>query len=143
MKAVNPPSLDLINEYLKFTLVLNDAIQQAHQDDPVQTLKFEDYSTDEEGYLLNSSDWNENFANLAAKQDGLELTEDHWRILRFLQEYYEEYQVSPATRVLVKAIRKKWGKEKGNSRYLYELFPFGPGKQAIRYAGLYKPTIGI
>jgi len=43
-------------------------------------------------------------------------------------------------RVLTKAVGKKLGKDKGNSKYLYGLFPYGPAKQACRYAGLPKPT---
>jgi len=43
-------------------------------------------------------------------------------------------------RVLTKAVGKKMGKDKGNSKYLYGLFPYGPAKQACRYAGLPKPT---
>ena len=42
--------------------------------------------------------------------------------------------------MLTKAIGKKLGKDKGNSKYLYELFPYGPAKQACKYAGLPKPT---
>jgi tRNA 2-thiouridine synthesizing protein E len=42
--------------------------------------------------------------------------------------------------VLTKAVGKKMGAEKGNSKYLYSLFPYGPAKQACRYAGLPKPT---
>ena len=52
----------------------------------------------------------------------------------------EEYQIAPAVRVLTKAIGKQFGKEKGNSKYLYSLFPYGPGKQGCRFAGLPKPT---
>jgi len=69
------------------------------------------YETDEEGYLAD-----------------------------LLREYYEEYQIAPAVRVLTKAIGRRLGKEKGNSKYLYELFPYGPAKQACKYAGLPKPT---
>ncbi len=96
--------------------------------------------TDEEGYLQNLSDWSPEVAEYMAKQDGLELTENHWEVINFLREYYEEYQIAPAVRVLTKAIGKKLGPDKGNSKYLYELFPYGPAKQACKYAGLPKPT---
>lgn len=96
--------------------------------------------TDEEGYLVNLSDWSEDVAQTFSAQDGLQLTENHWEVIKFLREYYEEYQIAPAVRVLTKAIGKKLGPEKGNSKYLYELFPYGPAKQACRFAGLPKPT---
>jgi tRNA 2-thiouridine synthesizing protein E len=96
--------------------------------------------TDEEGYLANLNDWEPAVAEAMAKEDGVELTDAHWEVINFLREYYDEYQIAPAVRVLTKAIGKKLGKEKGNSKYLYELFPYGPGKQACNYAGLPKPT---
>ncbi|RVU84058.1 TusE/DsrC/DsvC family sulfur relay protein [Leucothrix sargassi] len=95
---------------------------------------------DEEGYLMELEDWSPEVANTLAAEDEIELTEEHWDILNFLREYYEEYQIAPAVRVLTKAVGKRLGKEKGNSKYLYSLFPFGPGKQACKYAGLPKPT---
>ena len=95
---------------------------------------------DEGGYLSNLNDWEPGVAEVMSKEDDLELTDDHRDITNFLREYYEEYQIAPAVRVLTKAVGKKLGKEKGNSKYLYELFPYGPGKQACRYAGLPKPT---
>lgn len=96
--------------------------------------------TDEEGYLVNLGEWNEDVAKTLAKQDDLELSESHWEVINFLREYYNEYQIAPAVRVLTKAIGKKLGPDKGNSKYLYELFPYGPAKQACRFAGLPKPT---
>ena len=96
--------------------------------------------TDEEGYLADLNQWEPGVADVMSKEDDLELSEDHWEIINFLREYYEEYQIAPAVRVLTKAVGKKLGKEKGNSKYLYELYPYGPGKQACRYAGLPKPT---
>lgn len=95
---------------------------------------------DEEGYLMELEDWTPDVANTLAAEDEIELTQEHWDILNFLREYYEEYQIAPAVRVLTKAVGKRLGKEKGNSKYLYSLFPFGPGKQACKYAGLPKPT---
>ncbi|MEW6687627.1 MAG: TusE/DsrC/DsvC family sulfur relay protein [Pseudomonadota bacterium] len=98
------------------------------------------FETDEEGYLTNRSDWSEDLANAMARQDNCELTEAHWEVINFLRQYYDEFQIAPAVRVLTKAIGKKLGPDKGNSKYLYELYPYGPAKQACKYAGLPKPT---
>jgi TusE/DsrC/DsvC family sulfur relay protein len=43
-------------------------------------------------------------------------------------------------RALVKLVGERLGHEKGSSRYLYRLFPDGPGTQACRYAGLPRPV---
>jgi tRNA 2-thiouridine synthesizing protein E len=95
---------------------------------------------DEEGYLIDLSSWTKEIATALAAQEDVELSEEHWNIIDFLREYYEEYQIAPAVRVLTKAVKKRLGKDKGNSKYLYSLFPYGPGKQACKYAGLPKPT---
>jgi len=83
--------------------------------------------TDEEGYLANLNEWEPAVAEVMAQQESVTLSPDHWEIINFLREYYEEYQIAPAVRVLTKAVGKKLGPEKGNSKYLYELFPYGPG----------------
>jgi len=98
------------------------------------------YETDEEGYLINLADWNKDIAEVIAKSENVEMSENHWEVVNFLREYYDEYQIAPAVRVLTKAIGKQLGEEKGNSKYLYELFPYGPAKQACKIAGLPKPT---
>lgn len=95
---------------------------------------------DEEGYLVTISEWNEDLADLIAKDEGVTMTPEHWEVVNFLREYYQEYQIAPAVRVLTKAISKKMGPDKGNNKYLYELFPYGPAKQACKIAGLPKPT---
>ncbi len=96
--------------------------------------------TDEEGYLENRDEWNMDIANAIAVAENLEMSDSHWEVVNFLREYYEEYQIAPSVRVLTKAIGKKLSKDKGNSKYLYELFPYGPAKQACKIAGLPKPT---
>ena len=96
--------------------------------------------TDEEGYLTSRTDWSEDVCKEMARIEDCDLNENHWQVINFLREYYDEYQIAPAVRVLTKAIGKKLGPEKGNSKYLYELFPYGPAKQACKYAGLPKPT---
>ena len=98
------------------------------------------YETDEEGYLVNLGEWNAEVADYIAKTESIEMTDQHWEVINFLREYFDEYQIAPAVRVLTKAIGKKLGADKGNSKYLYELFPYGPAKQACKYAGLPKPT---
>ena len=98
------------------------------------------YETDEEGYLTDISEWNEDVAKILAEQENVNMTEQHWEVINFLREYYNEFQIAPAVRVLTKAIGKKLGPEKGTSQYLYDLFPYGPAKQACKIAGLPKPT---
>jgi tRNA 2-thiouridine synthesizing protein E len=98
------------------------------------------YETDEEGYLVNLADWNEDIAKVIAQGESVDMTDNHWEVVNFLRQYYDEYQIAPAVRVLTKAIGKQLGEEKGNSKYLYELFPYGPAKQACKIAGLPKPT---
>jgi dissimilatory sulfite reductase related protein len=96
--------------------------------------------TDEEGYLVNLSDWSEEVAEEIARKENITMSPNHWEVVNFLRDYYTEYQIAPAVRVLTKAIGKKLGADKGNSTYLYELFPYGPAKQACKIAGLPKPT---
>ena len=98
------------------------------------------YEADEEGYLIDLSEWNAELAVLIAADEKIEMSDDAWEVVNFLRSYYEEYQIAPAVRVLTKAIKKKLGADKGNSKYLYELFPYGPAKQACKIAGLPKPT---
>ena len=108
---------------------------------PTINVKGKNINVDEEYYLTNLADWNEDVAKVLAKRDdNLQLTANHWEIMNFLREYYDEYKISPAVRVMTKAIGKKLGWEKGNTKYLYELFPYGPAKQACRFGGLPKPT---
>ncbi|NOZ77000.1 MAG: TusE/DsrC/DsvC family sulfur relay protein [Euryarchaeota archaeon] len=95
---------------------------------------------DEEGYLQDPSLWDEEVAKAFAAKDGIELTDEHWEIINFLREYYQEYQIAPMIRILVKEVKKAMGPEKGNLKYVYKLFPEGPAKQACKYAGLPKPT---
>lgn len=95
---------------------------------------------DEEGYLLNLKDWTPELANQLAEELELELTEAHWEIIHLLRNFYQEYEVSPAMRPLVKAVSKALGAEKGRSIYLMTLFPGSPPKLAAKISGLPKPA---
>lgn len=96
--------------------------------------------TDTEGYLKESSQWSEPLAVVIAENEGITLSPEHWEVVRFVRDFYLEFNTSPAIRMLVKAMTNKFGEEKGNSRYLYRLFPKGPAKQATKIAGLPKPV---
>ncbi|HUL00389.1 MAG TPA: TusE/DsrC/DsvC family sulfur relay protein [Nitrospirota bacterium] len=95
---------------------------------------------DDDGFLKNQDEWSTDIASYFAKAENIEMTHYHWEIVNYLREYYKYYQVAPMVRVLVKEIGKKFGPEKGNIKYLYELFPGGPAKQACKIAGLPRPT---
>ena len=95
---------------------------------------------DEEGYITTLAEWSTELAEKIAETENIDMTDEHWSVVNFLREYYEEYQIAPAVRVLIKAIKKEMGPEKGNNKYMYELFPYGPAKQACKIAGLPKPT---
>ncbi|MEH6445456.1 MAG: TusE/DsrC/DsvC family sulfur relay protein [Oceanospirillaceae bacterium] len=94
---------------------------------------------DQEGYLRDLSLWSKELALTLAKEDHFELTELHWEVIETIREFYHEYQLSPAMRPLVKAMKLKYGAEKGSSIHLMKLFSQSPPKQAARYAGLPKP----
>ena len=96
--------------------------------------------TDKQGYLLNHEQWSTELAPTLAEQENIELTPQHWEVINFVRNFYLEYNTSPAIRMLVKAMAKALGEDKGNSIYLYTLFPKGPAKQATKIAGLPKPA---
>ncbi|MFT6908602.1 MAG: tRNA 2-thiouridine synthesizing protein E [Glaciecola sp.] len=96
--------------------------------------------TDADGYLIDYAEWNKELALVIAQREELELTPAHWDVVLFVREFYEEYETSPAIRVLVKSLANKFGPEVGNSRHVQRLFPKGPAKQATKIAGLPKPA---
>lgn len=96
--------------------------------------------TDAQGYLLDYTVWEEGMIDILAKEEGIALTEAHLEVVHFVRRFYEEFNTSPAIRMLVKAMEKEHGPEKGNSKYLFKLFPKGPAKQATKLAGLPKPA---
>jgi len=93
--------------------------------------------TDSEGYILNLDEWSVDFVHALAKQEGLELTEEHWEVIRFLRDFFHARGVQANVREMIKHFRKQWGPEKGSNVYLHEIFPRGgPQKQGNRLAGL-------
>jgi len=93
--------------------------------------------TDSEGYIRNLDDWSEDYAVALAQQEELELTEEHWEVIRYLRQYYQEHSIQAQVRNMIKHFAEVWGKERGNNHYLHAIFPKGgPQKQGNRMAGL-------
>lgn len=93
--------------------------------------------TDAEGYLKNLNEWSEAFAIARAKEEGLALTDEHWQVIRFLRDYYQQHGVQAQVRVMIAHFMNEWRDARGNNHYLHELFPVGgPQKQGNRLAGL-------
>ena len=92
---------------------------------------------DAEGYLVEPQDWNEALAEEFARQENIQLTEDHWDAIRFMREFYNEHQVTPDARFVIKHLTKRLGTVARNR--LFELFPYGYVKQTCRIAGMKRP----
>ncbi|ROM94464.1 TusE/DsrC/DsvC family sulfur relay protein [Pseudomonas brassicacearum] len=95
---------------------------------------------DKDGYLVDLGDWSAEVAAALAAAEELELSPEHWEILELLRGFYQEFQLSPATRPLIKYTALKLGPDKGNSLHLNRLFKGTPAKLAAKLAGLPKPT---
>ncbi len=89
---------------------------------------------DEDGFMQNPEEWNEEVAKaLATTEDVEELTEEHWKVINYLRDYFKQYGIAPMIRKLCKETGFPLKK-------IYELFPSGPAKGACKVAGLAKPT---
>ncbi|UCJ15619.1 TusE/DsrC/DsvC family sulfur relay protein [Pseudomonas sp. MM211] len=95
---------------------------------------------DKDGYLLDLQDWSAEVAAALAEREALQMSDEHWEILTLLRAFYDEFQLSPANRPLIKYVALKLGADKGNSLHLNRLFNGTPAKLAAKLAGLPKPT---
>jgi len=101
---------------------------------PVVEFKDSKWNTDEDGFIDDFKNWNEDWAEYVKSVEGInEITDDHWKIIHYLQDYYKENGIAPMIRLLTKKTGFKL-------KYIYELFPSGPAKGACKMAGLPKPT---
>jgi dissimilatory sulfite reductase related protein len=99
---------------------------------PEKTLNGQTIEVDAEGYMVDNSQWNKEIAAEIAKELEIELTEDHWKILDFINAEFKSGGSIPTLR--------KIGKKSGvDMKGLYRLFPDGPVKKAAMICGLPKP----
>ncbi|WP_207938160.1 TusE/DsrC/DsvC family sulfur relay protein [Pseudomonas sp. 51_B] len=95
---------------------------------------------DKDGFLVDLSDWSAEVASALAAAEDIALTPEHWEVLELLRSFYAEFQLSPATRPLIKYTALKLGADKGNSLHLNRLFKGTPAKLAAKLSSLPKPT---
>lgn len=95
--------------------------------------------TDQDGHLCRAEDWSAAVASALAAQDNIRLTADHWEIIRLLRAFYQQYQLAPPMRPLVKYVATHLGADKGRSIHLLKLFPPSPARIASKIAGLPRP----
>ncbi len=92
------------------------------------------YDVDEDGFLEHPESWNQDVAKDFAESESIaELTEEHWKVINYIRNYYLQFGIAPMIRKLCKETGYKLND-------IYKLFPSGPAKGACKLAGLPKPT---
>ncbi len=95
---------------------------------------------DDQGYLVNPEDWTAELARELAREESLQLEDDHWLIIGFIRDQFEQHQVTPDIRHAAKFLAGQAGLDKQNGKArIFELFPFGYVKQACKIAGMRRP----
>jgi len=98
------------------------------------------YVRDAEGYLIDPEDWDESLVPELATEEGIDLEEAHWVVVRFMREYWINHRVAPDVRHVVGHLVDKHGfSKKGAKEHLFKLFPYGYVKQACKIAGMKRP----
>lgn len=92
---------------------------------------------DAEGYLVEPQDWHPALAEEFARIENIELNADHWDVIRYMREYYDEHQIIPDARFVIKYLSARLGM--AARKRLFELFPYGYVKQACKIAGMKRP----
>ena len=89
---------------------------------------------DEDGFIQEPDKWNEAVANdLAKGENAFPMTEEHWKVVNYLRDYFLKYEIAPPVRMVCKQTGI-------DLKRIYQLFPSGPAKGACKIAGLPKPT---
>jgi tRNA 2-thiouridine synthesizing protein E len=87
---------------------------------------------------LTLNDWNKNIAEKQSEKEGIVLTQEHWQVISYLQDYYLHNGWPQNAHTLTKKLDAAFTSQ-GGGRYLYTLFPGGPLSQGCRIAGLPVP----
>lgn len=93
----------------------------------------------EEGYLNDPSEWNKDIARMLAEDEEIELSDEHWKVLAFMREYYAEHGIAADARFVIKFLANDLGYGDQARARLFQLFPYGYVKQACKIAGMKRP----
>ncbi len=99
---------------------------------PIIEIAGKPINVNEEGFLTQYDEWNEEIAKELAKQIEIPMTEEHWKIIKFLREDFKT-QGETATSRRVQTVGGVPVKEQ------FALFPKKPAKKMAYIAGLPKP----
>jgi tRNA 2-thiouridine synthesizing protein E len=99
---------------------------------PVTTLNGREVHVNDEGFLTEYDEWDEDLAKVLAANIDLDLTDEHWKVIRFLREDFKAQGESATTR-RVQTVGGFPVKEQ------FALFPKKPAKKMAYIAGLPKP----
>ena len=94
---------------------------------------------DEDGFIQEPDKWSKEVAEDLAKLEAAyapgedKMSEDHWKIVDYLRNYFLQYEIAPPIRMLTKQSGVDF-------KTIYKLFPRGPAVGACKIAGLPKPT---
>lgn len=101
---------------------------------PVISFKKKEFEISEEGYLKLFASWSEEFSHAIARQEGIEdLTDEHWRVIRYVRAYYAKHGIAPMILKLQRDLQLSIWR-------LHELFPTTSERAICKIAGLPKPT---
>lgn len=100
------------------------------------TVNGRELETDKEGYLLEA-DYDDDVVAVIAAAESITLTDDHWKVIRYLRDEYREHGHTPNFRNMLKGLAEVM--PGCDSKSLYDLFPTGPAKQGAKVAGLPQP----
>jgi tRNA 2-thiouridine synthesizing protein E len=82
--------------------------------------------------------WDRKVATQLAKQENIELTDEHWDVVSFLRKHFEEFGAIEHARDISAIFDQRYEK-KGGLKFLYRLFPKGPVTQGCQIAGIPLP----
>lgn len=100
------------------------------------TVNGAELEADDLGYLLEPN-YDDETVRVIAASENIELTDAHWEVVNYMREQYKEEGATPNFRNMVKGMNEI--RDGVDSKYLYDLFPTGPAKQAAKVAGLPQP----